>query len=263
VAGRLRLGWLWYCLGLVVVGCTSSASASPTPRVATFALLGWTFTPPTPTPLLRLLRTPTHKIKLTFMPTPLPILVSVPHCLETAVGSLWCLGQVTNTLSVPVQNVRVRIFVVNAAGVTLLETETACARMLLMPGEQAPYAALFTTAPEAMAGAIALLAGAADGSRSRHVPLSVSGVSPAAPLPQANPLLVRGQIGNPHLSPVAQITLIATLFNRDGAVIGFRQFSLLPDQALLAGQTHNFNVTVFAQYGTPHTVQVSAEGALP
>src|SRR5687768_13276033 len=135
VVRRARFVWLWYWVGMLVVGCASNAVVSPTPRSATLTLLGWTLTPATPTPRLRPFRTPTPHLTLPFMPTPLPLTVGSPDCYETPVGSLWCFGLVHNTLLVPLEGIIIRVYLVDQEGHLLAEAEAACARTLLMPSE--------------------------------------------------------------------------------------------------------------------------------
>src|SRR5258706_12690077 len=135
-----------------------------TTRTPTLVLLNLTRPAFTPTPILRLLRTPTLRASNTLMPfpisTPLPIQLSPPDCYETPVGSLWCLGLIRNTLSVPIHQVLISVYLVRLDGTVLAEKITASANKTIAAGEFSSYGVLFDAIPEGFAGPIAVLTGA-------------------------------------------------------------------------------------------------------
>ena len=94
-----RLCWLWCCVGVLLAGCGQIISTTTDSRSTMVPLLGLTLPSITPTPILRLLRTPGSIFTRTLAPTPLPIRVDSPICYETPVGSLVCLGVVHNVLT--------------------------------------------------------------------------------------------------------------------------------------------------------------------
>ena len=165
-----RAVWLWCWLGVLVAGCATAVFSGSTSQSPTPALLGLTFPFATPTPVLRLLRTPTSRtltplatnmVGLTWvMPTPLPMPLTPPTCYETPVGSLWCLGLVHNGLTVGVSQLIVRVYLVNAEGTGLAQQETALALSTLLPDEAVPYGVLFGSIPEGSLGPVAVLVSA-------------------------------------------------------------------------------------------------------
>lgn len=262
VVRRARFVWLWYWVGMLVVGCASNASISPTPRNATLTLLGWTLTPPTATPRSRLIRTPTPRVTFPFMPTPLPLTVGPPDCYETPVGSLWCFGIIHNTLLVPLESIIVRVYLVDQDGHLLAEAEAACARSVLMPNEQAPYGVMFLSAPASMVGSLAALVQAVEAVNSSITSLTIGDVQFTKHDPQDvdSPISVLSKLINPASSSISDIMVVVTMFDHQGRVTGFRQVRLQDRPALASGESLLFDVTAIPQVFPVNTVQVSAEG---
>lgn len=80
-------------------------------------------------------------------PTPMPMVVENVHFSETAIGGLWVLGEVLNTSGVPLEQVRVGVELVDAEDSSLDQADGLVALDLVDPGERAPFAILFGTAP--------------------------------------------------------------------------------------------------------------------
>jgi hypothetical protein len=259
---RARLVWLWYWLGVLVVGCASNASISPTPRSATLTLLGWTLTPATPTPRSKAFRTPTPRVNLTFVPTPLSLTLSPPDCYETPVGSVWCFGLVHNTLLVPLESIIVRIYLLDQDGNLLAQAEASCARSLLMPDEQAPYGAMFLSAPDTMSKAMTVLVQAVEAVNTSLTSLKVSNPQYAKLDPHAvdSPISVWGKLMNENNKPVSDVQVVVTLFDQQQRVTGYRQVRLKSGASIAHGATADFNLVAVPHVFPVDAIQISAEG---
>ncbi|MBX3064743.1 MAG: FxLYD domain-containing protein [Anaerolineae bacterium] len=277
---RQRFVWLWCWLGVLVVGCSGSASTtalnstptSATP-LATFVLLGWTLTPPTPlptsTPIPRLLRTPTLPMlsTVTLMPTSSAalsaaeteqLLLAQPTCYETATGSLYCLGVVENTLLLAVEHIMIRVYLVDVQGSALAQGESGLAQMLLLPGERAPYGVLFDSAPAGVIGGVAMLINAQeaqpqDAAESAIFHLLIQDVT-------WNDWQVSGLVVNKSGQKLEQVCVIVTLYDKAGAVTGFRIWRSADQQVLVTGATLPFEITAIPQGNPVAQWEVSAEG---
>jgi hypothetical protein len=240
--GRVAWRWIWCWLSVLVVGCgpRGSVTTLSPPALATFP--GYTRVPPTWTPVLRVRRTLTPNgspsatlITSNVLPgsTPLLLMLDVPTCSETPVGSLWCVGLIRNTLSATVSGVIVRISLVTIDGTALAQQEALSARPLIRPGEWSPYGALFSNPPAGFAGPVAELIGA------EAMPPSDAGVILAVenlhdtPAANTNPAYhVQATITN-QSSTLVRAVIVVTLFNSSGQVGGFREIA--PDTPLAPG----------------------------
>lgn len=76
-------------------------------------------------------------------PTPLPLQIQNIYLGDTTIGNLWVLGEVQNASSSAVEQVRVRVDLIDAAEQTVAQQETLVELDLLTAGERAPFALLF------------------------------------------------------------------------------------------------------------------------
>jgi hypothetical protein len=190
--------------------------------------------------------------------TPLLLMIDIPTCSETPVGSLWCVGLVRNTLSTTVAGVIVRVSLVTADGTALAQQDVLSARPLIRPGEWSPYGALFTAPPDGVAGPVAeLIAEEAMPQSNSDVVLLVENLHDA---PGANSGLayhVQATIENPSGSPVRAV-IVATLLDSAGRVSGFREIA--PDMPLAPGATFPIDLDITPlTAGATHSA-VSADG---
>jgi hypothetical protein len=259
-----RLVWLWCCLGVLVASCSQSNTTNPATPIATLALLKWTNVPtasPTSTPRLR--RTPTFNpatlIALTLVPTPLPLSVNMPHCQETPVGSLLCLGSLSNPLSEPISQMVVRIYLVDQFGNALAMREVPTARHYLLPNESTPYGAQFEQTPSEYSGAVAEIARALPNAQ----PLPDLAVERLESTYAEGLYVVSGELRNRSEQTVEQLSLVATLYDEAGQVTGFRHLRLPQQQVLLPKQNLPFQVAIIPHLAGTQHVAAAAEGKLP
>lgn len=257
-----RVVWLWCWLGVMVVGCSQNTGPGPTPQPNTLALLSLTRVSITSTPLFRLLRTPTswttNRVIQTLAPTPMPLQLSPPTCYETAISTLWCLGQVHNNLLVPVEQISVRVYLVTADGTALDTQATITARSDLPPGETSPYGVLFTTIPEGDIGPVAVLESAVQSNTGgRIISLVVQGVHSDS---HDSIYHITGMLVNTSPITLHKIMVVVTLIDAHEQVTGFRQLHLPSDQKLAAGLMLPFMLDVLPQGTNTVRFEVSAEG---
>ena len=79
----------------------------------------------------------------TATPTPLPLQIQNVYLGDTTIGNLWILGEVQNDSGTPVEQVSVRVNLVDAAAKVVAEQEELVALDLITVGERAPFALLF------------------------------------------------------------------------------------------------------------------------
>ncbi len=253
-----RTVWLWWWLGVLVAGCSPTFFQVSTPQAPTPPLLNMTLPVLTPTPILRLLRTPSLATVTRVFATPLPLLLSSPSCYETPAGSAWCLGLVRNPLTVPVDQVVVRIYLVKADGTGLAEKETRIARSILPPGGTSPYAVLFSSMPAESAGPVAILVSTRSSPAAQTELLQTRELQSAM---HASGYHIQGIISNSSPVPVHDLSLIATLFDSAGRVTGYRQLIWSPDQQLAPGESRYFELDVIPQGRGTTGAEVIAEGS--
>ncbi len=251
-----RVSWLWCCFGVLLAGCAQVTNATRTPTLTLLTLSRPAFTP---TPILRLLRTPTLRATsisvLTFAaPTPLPIPPGTPNCYETPVGSLWCLGLLRNTLTVPIGQVIITVYLVRADGTALAEKQTATPRTHLAPGEFSPYGVLFDTIPDGFAGPVAVL-------------ISIGTVAPTGAVSvhdvqselRDTTYHVTGTLANADSRLLHNLSIVVTLMDDGGRVTGFRKQRWPADHSLGPGAILPFAIDATPQGMGTTQVQVSAE----
>jgi hypothetical protein len=246
---------------VLVVGCSQQPGLQTASQTATLALLGFSTLPPTPAPTLFVIRTPTltspQMMIMTLAPTPLPLRPDTPHCYETQAGGLACLGLVYNGLSVPIEAVIVRVYLVTAQGEPLAYRDVSPAHRLIRPGESAPYRALFEQNLPGAAGAVATLHHATKASDYDVVAVTIRDARYVA---LSNYHRVSGQVVNQHSPALNQIQVTVTLFDNKGRVTGYRQVNVYMGTPLYEGDAAPFTAEVVPHGSGTTRFEVSAEG---
>ena len=254
-----RVVWLWWWLGVLVAGCGQAVLPGPTPPSTPLLTLALSSTA-TPTPILRLLRTPTVKFTsitpvTRAIATPFPVPISPPTCYETPVGSLWCLGLVRNGLTITLERVVVRVYLLNGEGTALVGTDTAIAHRLLAPGETSPYGVLFDAVPDGNAGPVTVLISALEYNGPRAT-LDVRNMHSES---RESGYHVTGTLTNPTTMPLEHMALIVTLFDANQRVTGFRQMRWPANQQLAPSAMLAFDVDAVPQGQGTVRAEVSGE----
>lgn len=155
-------------------------------------------------------------------PTPAPLDVQGLALHPTALGGVWCMGEIRNTTSTPMTNLQARVTLVDANGATLSSDVTLAAADYLPPEKTAPFAVLFAEeVPSDVDVRVTLLrAESVSAITSAFIPLSVRGMEGAFAGPQYD---VSGRVINESGRSLARITVVVTLRDAEGRVLAYRQ----------------------------------------
>jgi len=193
-------------------------------------------------------------------PTPLPLEIVGVMLYQTPVGGVWCMGEVVNTTGGPITNIQVQVTLVTADGIPLQSGNTLAAADYLAPQARAPFAILFKAPPAGYADAhVSLLRGeTVSAITAGFAPLDVAQPAGAVSGPQYR---VTGMLVNNTGAAVRRITVVVTLYDREGRVSGYRQTVLDAETVLPSGQNREFGVLLTPQgLEPPASFQVLAWG---
>ncbi|MFQ6101924.1 MAG: LysM peptidoglycan-binding domain-containing protein [Anaerolineae bacterium] len=196
-------------------------------------------------------------------PTPLPFGVRGVALYETPVGGLWCLGEIVNTTAFTLTNVQVRVTLFDAAGERLTEVDVFAAGDLIPPGERSPFGVLFTSPPAAWASPqVTIIRGEAAGPLAdSYVPITVAEVEGQPSGPQFR---VSGVVQNASAEQAASsVYVIATTYDAQGSVTGFRQGMVELEGTLAPGATAPFDLLFSFHGDAPTDFNVIALGRVP
>jgi len=154
-------------------------------------------------------------------PTPLPLELAGLSFRETAVGSLWFLGEVVNPTTDFVDHVAVLVSLTDAEGRQIDANLVYTALDLIPPGGRSPFGLLFPARPPGLAGFQATLASAESvavlGDRVTDLVVVEHNGGPAGPVYR-----VTGQVQNQGQVAVDEVRVVVTLYDAQGALTGFR-----------------------------------------
>ncbi|NLE99916.1 MAG: LysM peptidoglycan-binding domain-containing protein [Anaerolineales bacterium] len=193
-------------------------------------------------------------------PTPLPLEVRGVAFYETPVGSLWCLGEIVNTSAITLTNVQLLVTLYDNEGQPAASADAFAAADLVPPGSRSPFGVLFTAPPQTWANPqVSIIRGEmAGGLEAAYVPITVATVTGQ---PTESQLQVNGTVQNTSATQAAgYVYVIATAYNADGLVTGFRQEKVAVEGALAPGATAPFSM-LFSFHGeAPANFEVVALG---
>jgi hypothetical protein len=250
-----RICWLWCCFTVFLTACGHTLLGATTP---TQTLL--TFSTPTfkPTAILGLFRTPTLRSSgtaIASVTTQKPLMVEMPICYGTSVGSAWCFGVMRNISDVPLEKIAVRIYLITIDGKPLVEEETYSVHEVLFPGKASIYGVLFDTMPEEAVGIEAVLINAVPLENQNHVTdLVVSNIQYDN---RDGVYHVTALLTNVEKQMVRDVNVIVTLLNKKRQVTGYRQQRLI--KPLAGGQSIPFELEVIPQGTLTQIIDVSAQ----
>ena len=258
--------WLWIWVGVLVAGCSQAFPAnspqSPT-REPTQPLFGYTLLPPSLTPAIRPLHTPTPYITLEAgsFPYALYLMINGPACYETSVGSLICMGQVHNQATVPVDRVRIEVQLLAQDGMPLVTREIALAQNWIPAGGTGPFRVLFETIPADYAGVYAFIKTGeiAYTAQYRYANLVTRQIGGTFTNGQYQVTL---SISNYSTLPVTNISVLVTLLNPNRQVTGFRQTTLDETHILQPGESLSLTIKVIPQGINTVSFTAFADGLL-
>lgn len=192
-------------------------------------------------------------------PTPQPVEVQGAGFFSTPVGSLWALGEVTNTTSVTLTNVLVSVTLFDVDGTVVAESNTFAAADLVPPRTSSPFGVLFTSPPDWASYQMTIVrADDAGGLARAYVPIAVTELEGGAFESQFR---VSGTARNVCSGRAAStLDIIVTVYDAHQAVTGFRHHTMALDEPLAPGATSSFTVLLTAHGESPDGFGVIALG---
>jgi LysM repeat protein len=179
-------------------------------------------------------------------PTPLPLPAAGIALYDTPVGGMWCMGEVLNTTGGSVTNLQVQVTLTAHDGTPLVSTRVLAAADYLLPEARAPFSVLFRNPPKGVADVtIELVRGEMLSPITQDfVPLQVVTVEGSISGPQYR---VRGTLLNDGVQTVTRVSVVATIYNKDGSVIGYRQLAMDDAVQIASGGQQTFDMLLTPQ----------------
>jgi LysM repeat protein len=194
-------------------------------------------------------------------PTPPPLPVQVEHAAryQTPVGSVWVLGEVFNLTDQPIENVQVRVALLDAAGQEVDSALPFVALDAIPLGGRVPFSVLFENPPVSVIDFQAYVV-RADPSYNHNTRYATLEVSDMQTKQEGTQYRVSGKVTNTGATNVAGAQVMITLYDDKGRVSGFRQYAL-PDDQLGLGGVATFEVLVSPDPSAPQVANstVSAQ----
>lgn len=196
------------------------------------------------------------------LPTPTPLIFGIRGVsfYETPVGSLWCLGEVVNTTLYTLTNVVVHVTLYDPSGTPVIEGDATAATDILPPAERAPFGILFIAPPDNFAShQVAVLRGEFVAEfTAGYVPLTVE-EGQGAPIGPQFQVVGTLHNGDPTRA-VTDVLVVATTYDGEGRVTGFRQQQIDVGEGLEPGGSVPFQMLLTAHGGVPADFSVIAFG---
>lgn len=191
-------------------------------------------------------------------PTATPVPVAIEHVafLETPAGGVWCLGEVRNLHSEPVELVQVQVSLYDEKGSPLAYQSGFTFLDQIPAGASGPFGILFEQGPSRFATyqIVPLSAVPAREEGRTSLRLSVSDLVGEVLGPAA--YAVRGQVQNEDSASLEAVFAIVTLYDAEGKVIGVRKVA--PEQETLPPGARSPFEAIFLGLSAPvdrYTVQ--------
>ncbi len=154
-------------------------------------------------------------------PTPLPYTIENLFFASTPLGGLWCFGEVVNRAGAALEGITLAITLLDDDAQPLSRLQGAPLLDLVEAGGRAPFALLFAPAPSHFDGyTVEPLTGIEAYLGAHYRDLEVRA---AAGRFEAGAFQVSGQVANFGPEDAVQVSLVVTLYDALGRVIGVRQ----------------------------------------
>jgi LysM repeat protein len=191
-------------------------------------------------------------------PTPVPLELVNPGFYKTPTGGLWCLGEVWNQSGADAELVQVTVVLFDADRRVLMERSTFTALDIVSRDGRAPFGVLFEQKPADFKAYQAWIVSGEPVTYlgSRHGGLQV--LNDKGEL-AGEAFVVSGQVENVGDAPAQDVTVVATAYNKDGQVTGFRQ-AAVEDERLAPGALSRFQVRIIPAGGEAVSYAVQAQG---
>lgn len=191
-------------------------------------------------------------------PTPVPLTINQPDCLEDATGGAWCYAWVENETNIALENVIVQINL-RMSNSTEPASELALTPLsLLLPGEKLPalgYFIQYQASAQAEAELVSALPISEVASRYLEHTIEIENILYGSTSDSAQ---IKGAVIAGAGQVDARLVRIAALaFNQQGQLVGFRQVEL--DGPLPAGAQTSYEITVYSLVDQIVDVEVISE----
>jgi len=194
----------------------------------------------------------------TATPTPMPATVENISFGENSIGGLWVMGEVFNSSSVPLEQIRVSFVLLDEADEMLAETSDLAALDIVNTDESAPFSMLIDNAPrnftqyrvDLLSAVPAYIGGYYRDLEIRDLQSRGDGTEPYT---------VSGRIYNFGTVEAVNVQVILTAYDIDGRVVAVRK--IFPTDAVVPklGET-SFNIIIAPQGGAVANVSAVAIG---
>jgi LysM repeat protein len=195
------------------------------------------------------------------VPPPAAVVFGEPACYQPTGTRLYCFIEARNPGNLPLENVSARVTLAGADGLPFA-TGIAYAGLDLVPvGGAAPLAVSFAAPPAAVAATFveALTADAlAEPEAARTQVLAIPQHVPAAGAATERQWSVSGEVQNPSDTALGNAWVTLTLYDGDGAIVGYRKQLL--GQGLAPGEARPFTIRAQALAGPVERYLVAGEG---
>jgi hypothetical protein len=156
-----------------------------------------------------------------------------------------------------VENIQVEVTLSDSDGGALATAAAWTALPVIAPGESAPFALLFNQLPSGFAQPVTAVIGGqtVNDLGSRYLDLAVENPTLTT---EDNRALVEGKVVNGGKATAVNISLVATFYDRQGHVTGYRELHL--PGPLPPGETLPFTIEATLPGGHPVTFHLTAQG---
>lgn len=194
----------------------------------------------------------------TATPTPMPATVENISFGENSIGGLWVMGEVLNSSSGPLEQIRVRFVLLDEADQVLAETSNLAALDIVNTDESAPFSMLIDNAPKRFTQYRTELISA--------VPAYVGGYYRDLEIRDlqsrgdgTEPYTVSGRVYNFGTVEAVNVQVILTAYDNGGRVVAVRKIFPENDVVPKLGET-SFNIIIAPQGGAVANVSAVAIG---
>ncbi len=155
-------------------------------------------------------------------PTPIPLTIQGLYVRSTRWGDVWILGEVVNDSGMDVEQVLVSAALLDEKARVVATASSPIALVFLPKGERAPFAVRMQNAPETFASYQVTVVRALPGFLgSYYLDLAVEGAQGESE--GYHTFFLDGQVRNLGSEDAVGVTLVATLYDALGRVIGLRE----------------------------------------
>lgn len=172
---------------------------------------------------------------------PLPLHVEAPVCYDSAPRSLVCLGWVHNPSNRVAADVQLRVDLRNARMRTVQSARSTLEQRRILPGQYAPYRVQFNEVREPFSHVNASLKAVSISTAPRLdlEVLNARGILMQAP---SERFVITASLINPHPVAARNIQVIATVYDEERALLGYRVLSIA--ESLPPGENYSVRLEI-------------------